>query len=470
MKFALLRCSTAHPLKESHASRETNVTGAYPPLGLAYLGAVLRGAGHQVRILDGDVLGLAPGPLLDLVEGDTQVVGFTSTTLAWPHTQAAARLARTRFPRATLVVGGPHVTAFPELTLRYSTFDLGVLGEGEETVLELARRLQAGASLADLPGCVTREEETIRTNLPGPFPEDLDRVPFPALDLLDLARYHSVVVREPFATMIASRGCPFRCAFCSQCYTGDRFRWPSAEYVLDEMTRNQREFGAREIVLFDETFGVNRKVALEVCEGIRRRGLSFRWNARTRLDVLDEELMAAMRSSGCYLLHLGIESGSQRILDKMNKGTNLDQIRRVVAGARRAGFRTHGYFMLGYPGETRREISATVRLSRSLGLDWASFTVTIPNPRTELHDQAVAEGLLDKDFWHKYIAGRTDGRIPFLASAECPEDYLVKTKRLAYFRFYTRPWTAARLAAGVVATGGATRLVQAAGLWLREVS
>jgi anaerobic magnesium-protoporphyrin IX monomethyl ester cyclase len=463
MKVALLRCSDATD------RRETNVTGIYPPLGLAYLGAMLQQEGHEAIILDGEAPRRSISEQLKEIPSDTDIIGITSTTLGWPVARQAAKIVRQQFPLATLVAGGPQVTAFPIESLQHSSFSVGIIGDGEWSLAEVVRRHESGAPLVGIPGTVYRQDDSIEVNPNVHWIKPLDDLPLPALELLPMKHYSSIVVKNPFITMLTSRGCPYKCSFCSQIYTGAHFRSHSAERILAEMERAEKVFSAQEIVLFDETFGANRKITGAVCAGIRSRGLRFRWNARTRIDLLDEDLLREMWGSGCYMLHLGIEAGSEQTLARMQKGITLDQIHRVVHMAHKIGFQLHGYFMLGYPGETRAQIKETVDLSMRLPLNWASYTVTIPNPRTLLQEQAEEAGLLSPSFWPDYVAGRTDGTIPVLSSQDCTASYLRSTKRNAYLRFYLRPETLLKQSGFVLRTGGAKRLAAGALLWLREV-
>lgn len=464
MEIVLVRC------RAELGPRETNVSGVYPPLGLAYVAAVLRQAGHGVTILDGEALRLSSAELLAQIPRSAAIVGFTSSTLAWPTVRHVARLAKQQAPQQVLVLGGPHVTAFPDESLQAAPFDAGVLGDGELSMVAIADRVSRGQPLDGLPGCAVRTAEGIRTNPAIAWIQDLDKLPMPALDLLPMNRYRSIGVCDPFVTMISSRGCPFRCAFCSQVYSGDRLRTRSPESIVEEMERAVKDYGAREIVLFDETFGVKRKDALRLCELIRQRGLKFRWNARTRIDAMDEEMLLALRSAGCYILHLGIESGTQRILDRMCKGINLEQVRKGTQLARKLGFVIHAYFMIGYPGETREEVETTLRFSRELPLDWASFTVALPHPRTKLCDIAVGEGRLPAKYWEQYTLGELPegAEIPAFESAEFSADDLKKAKRRAYIEFYGRPAVAWKTLRFFLSNGGLSRLAYAGRLWLRE--
>jgi radical SAM superfamily enzyme YgiQ (UPF0313 family) len=464
MRIALLRA------KDLEDAREANVSGVYPPLGLAYLAAYLRERGHEVTLHDGEAPARSISTLLREIHRDTSLIGVSSTTLGWPTARKTARLLRRRFGEIPLVIGGPHVTAFPDKTLEHSDYDLGVMGDGEWALAEIVARLARNEALSGIPGTVFRGEQGPEANHDVRWIRDLDSLPMPALDLLPMSLYSSVVVRQPFVAMLASRGCPYRCSFCSQIYTGETFRTHSAERILAEMERAERQLGAREIILFDETFGAKRGIAMEVCREIPRRGLSFRWNARTRIDLLDDELLSAMRAGGCYLLHLGIESGTQRILDRMRKGITIERIESTVRRAKRLGFQVHGYFMLGYPGETRGEVEETLAFSRRLPLDWASYTVTVPSPRTPLQQEAEDAGLLDADFWDRYMAGETARTLPTLGSPECDTAYLLKAKQHAYLRFYLRPGTLLGRSAFVLQTGGIHRLTTAGLLWMKELA
>jgi radical SAM superfamily enzyme YgiQ (UPF0313 family) len=276
------------------------------------------------------------------------------------------------------------------------------------------------------------------------------------------------MVREPFVTLVTSRGCPFRCSFCSQIYSGNTLRTHSPERIVADMEEAVRRYGAREVVLFDETFGVRRADALRVCALLGERGLDLRWNARTRIDVLDEELLRALLKAGCYALHLGVESGSQRILDQMNKKITVGQIRETLGLAARLGFRLHAYFMIGWPGETREEREQTLRFSRELPLDWASYTITIPNPLTPLFERAVRDGIIREDYWERYTLDSAPGPIPFFASPDCSERCLTRAKQGAYLRFYLRPRVLLRNLRFFRESGGWRRIPYAAYLWLKE--
>ncbi|KKL11611.1 hypothetical protein LCGC14_2544060, partial [marine sediment metagenome] len=418
------------------AMKESNITGIYPPLGITYLASGLRDNGFEVSIIDAQALNLSPQEVTESISKESEIIGFTSTTLVWPNTLKTMRTAKKRFPNKLIVVGGPQITAFPQDSLNHEFIDLGIYGEGEETMLELAQVYSKGANIQDIKGTVVRKNSRVFVNQPRPLIEDLNRLPFPAIDLFPYHLYRALTVQAPFYTMIASRGCPYRCTFCSQIYFGNRLRLRSAENVASEMEYYVKKKGAKELVMFDETFTISREFTLKLCRLIRERGLHFRWNIRTRVDTLDRKVLEALKGAGCQVIHLGIESGSNKTLKTMRKGITLKQIRET---AREIGIETRGYFMLGYPGETTQDIKKTLKFSRNLGLDWASFTITLPHPRTEIGEEAVKRGLVKKDFWKEFTLGRPIPRLSYFTTREYKEKDLERWRLRAYLLFYLRP-------------------------------
>jgi anaerobic magnesium-protoporphyrin IX monomethyl ester cyclase len=420
--------------------KESNITGIYPPLGIAYLSSYLRNNGLEVSIIDAQALNLSLQQVAETIPEESEIVSFTSTTLIWPNTLKTMKAVKERFPDKFIVVGGPQITAFPKDSLSHEFIDLGIYGEGEETMREVARAYSQGRDVRAIPGTVARKNGRIFTNKPRSLIKDLDQLPFPAIDLLPYHLYRALTVQRPFYTMIASRGCPYRCAFCSQIYFGNRLRLRSAENVAREMEYYVKKKGAKELVMFDETFALDRRFTLGLCRLIRERGLHFRWNIRTRVDTLDREVLEALKGAGCQVIHLGIESGSEKTLQAMRKGITRKQIRKTVHMAQEIGIETRGYFMLGYPGETVKDIRETIKFSRNLGLDWASFTITLPHPRTEIGKEAIKQGLVKKDFWKEFTLGRSTPRLSYFTTKEYDEKDLERWRFRAHLLFYLRPF------------------------------
>lgn len=449
--------------------RESNITGIYPPLGIAYLASYLRNNGFEVSIIDAQALNLSPQWVAESISKESEIIGFTSTTLIWPNTLKTMKAVKERCPDKFIVVGGPQITAFPQDSLSHEFIDLGIYGEGEETMLEVAQAYFKGADIQDIKGTVVRKNGRVFVNKPRPLIKDLDRLSFPAIDLLPYHLYRALTVRNPFYTMIASRGCPYRCAFCSQIYFGNRLRLRSAENVASEMEYYVKKKGAKELVMFDETFTINREFTLGLCRLIRERGLHFEWNIRTRVDTLDRKVLEALKGAGCQVIHLGIESGSEKILQAMRKGITRKQIRETIHMAREIGIETRGYFMLGYPGETTQDIRKTIRFSRNLGLDWASFTITLPHPRTEIGDEAVKKGLVKEDFWKDFTLGRPTPKLSYFTTKEYSERDLGRWRLMAYLLFYLRPFFLLRKIGKALRFGGLRKLLRDAIFIIRNL-
>lgn len=436
-----------------HAERTLQL---FPSLGILYLAGVLREEGFPVEVLDANAENLSAQEFHQRVrDSKARIVGLTSMTAGWPSTIEGAGIVRKALPEALVMVGGPQLSIHPELCLSFPQLDLGVCGDGEETLLEVARALAGGTSLEEIPGTVVKFDGEIRKNPDRTWHRDIDRYPFPAVELLDWSLYRALTVQTPFYTMVTTRGCPFKCRFCSQIYAGNTVRFRSPENVVDEIELYVRKHGAREIVFFDETFTLNKARVMKICELIRERGLVFRFDMRTRVDSLDEEMVLALREAGGQRVHFGIESGSQEILDRMGKQTTVDQVRTAVSLCKRHGFSTRGYFMIGYLGETPQTYSETLKVARELDLDWASFSITTPLPQTHLFDEARSLGLVDEGFWRDYTLLKSSRlQFPIIESEHWDEARLQKMLKRAYSSFYLRPRMVWRHLAGLHGWGG----------------
>jgi len=413
----------------------------YPSLGLGYLASYLRSHKYPVEILDAGALGLNSDEFGKKVsQSGADIAAITSTTIGWPGTVEAIRIIRKILPGAKIVVGGPHLSVFPRESISTARMDIGVIGDGEETLLEIAKNLEEGISLENIAGTIVFKNGEIKLNRPRPWIEDISDLPHPAVDLMPLKKYHCLTVEKPFFTMISSRGCPFKCGFCSQVYCGDTVRFRTPEDLVDEIETYVRDYNTREIIMFDETFTLDEARVLKICRLINKKKLNFRWNIRTRVDTITEEMLISLRKAGCYGLHMGVESGAPRILKIMKKGISLDQIRYAFKLAKKHGFMTRGYFMIGYLDEDRRTYKQTIDLARELNLDWVSFSITTPLPATDLLEESSRRGLVDPEYWKKYTLLETDNsEFPIISSNHWDRNELKRMMGDAYFSFYMRP-------------------------------
>ncbi len=413
----------------------------YPALGLGYIASYIREHGFPVDILDAHALNLTPEEFVERVKSsNADVVGITSTTIGWPGAVEAAKLVKKALPNTLLVVGGPQLSIYPKECLSFDPIDVGVIGDGEETFLEILKRVEAKESLKGILGTVVKIDGKIELNPPRPWIINLSSLPHPAVDLFPLDKYQCLTVDKPFFTMISTRGCPYKCGFCSQIYCGNRVRFRTPEDIVSEIETYVKKYGAKEIIMFDETFTLNEKRVLKICNLIKEKKLKFKWNIRTRVDTITEPMMKALKETGCYGLHMGVESGSPKILKIMRKGITLEQVRWAFSTAKKYGFITRGYFMIGYLDEDMETYKATVNLAKELDLDWASFSITTPLPATHLFDEAVKRGYIDPDFWKKYTLLQVSKKeFPHIPSPYWDEEKLQQMMNQAYFQFYLRP-------------------------------
>jgi anaerobic magnesium-protoporphyrin IX monomethyl ester cyclase len=359
----------------------------FPPLGVAYLAASLRKAGHSVQVLDCTFLSRKEA-VEQALASRADVVGFYCMVTMEEDCLGFARALRT--PGRLLIAGGPLPTCEPEAFVR--DFDLVVRGEGERTMVEILATHEAGADAALVPGVVSRrdgraeEGGALVSAPPRAFASDLDKLPFPARDLLPNREYIAFGRRAygaSITTVMSTRGCPFRCEFCSNVVFGESYRERSAPNVVDEIEQ-VLALGYERVSFADDVFTLDRRRVLAICDEIRRRGLRFTWECLGRVDTFDAEMAQAMKAAGCYRIFFGIESGNDGILKLMNKRITTAQAARAVTTAHGAGLEVGAFFIVCYPGETDDTVLDTLRFATSLPLDYLGLTMPYPLPGTAL--------------------------------------------------------------------------------------
>jgi anaerobic magnesium-protoporphyrin IX monomethyl ester cyclase len=396
----VLLISTPHPLEEA----------PLPPLSLAYLAASLEQHGIDVEILDFLVTRYTPEKLRrKLADYRPQLVGVTCVTLNYPRASRILKTCKAYDPSITTLIGGPHVTfALRETLLRSPWIDAIVIGEGERTLVQIATALERGKDFRQLPGIAFADEDMVVKTEPRPLIQDLDELPMPARQLLPLARYRALGMPS---TVITSRGCPYRCIFCSgRRMFGPKVRFRDPGLVVDEIEQIHRDFGFPRINIVDDTFTLNHRHAGQVCEELLRRKLKVKWAAFARADTVTAELAELMKRAGCDFVLFGVESADEGILKTIRKGITTDLVERGVKTATAAGIRVFNSFILGLPGESpetaRRSMAFAQRLDHTYGAKYG-FHVLSPIPGTELYERAEDYGLriLSRN-WARYDANQ----------------------------------------------------------------
>lgn len=415
-----------------------------PSLGLAYLAAVLERDGREVRIFECGIDDLSDEALVRaLGEGAFEVVGLTSFTPLFKEITETCAAIRRALPRVRLVLGGPHVTASPT-TLDPAHCDAAVMGEGEYVLRDLVRAWAGGASggLDGIPGLVT-----FRDGRPVPGPrrrllEDLDDLPLPARHLWPpLARhkaYAASIRHEPQACMIATRGCPARCTFCDRSVFGERLRVRSPARVVDEMESLSRDFGAGEIRFVDDSIAANRRFFDGLLDEMIRRGCRIPWLCHSRPGETPPDLLRKMHRAGCWQILFGIESGDDRVLALLKKGSTVEGNRRAIREAKEAGLVVRADFLLGHPGETMESMRRTLAFALEASPDYAHFNALNPLPGTAVYDRIRREAphLLERrERWRSRLEFEGERFVPPGVDPVAYERFIAE----CYRRFYFRP-------------------------------
>jgi len=407
-----------------------------PALGLLYVREVARQNGFDVDYLDADALGMGPDKVGQTVsKGDYDVVGLTVNSYNLTACVAVAVAIRRTSPKAFIVAGGVHPTIYPKETANLDTFDAAVAGEGEAAFSKILSARQNGEEPAGIPGVALAG--ALYLDRPEPI-KDLDSIPIPRSTGLPLEHYWSALARSrPVMPMITSRGCPFQCVFCDRPKLDRGLRLRSPDNVCEEIRIRQSE-GISEFSIYDDTFTANKKRTLKICAQIGALPEKIRFDCRTRVDTVDEEIFEALADAGCDRVYFGIESGDEKILKSIRKNTNLAQASKAVNSAKKAGLRTLGYYMLGLPGEDERAANKTIELAVALKTDFALIEVFIPMPETQAYETGLQSGKISVDYW----LGQAQKPDPFFAPPPWPgplKGHVAELARTAYRRVYLSP-------------------------------
>ena len=416
-------------------------TGLYPPLGLLYVASFAEHqTSHTIQVLDCLVDRPSYAHLEEEIrKRNPDLVGIQATTFTLIDTILTAKAVKRVDPSIPVVVGGPHVLIYPEETLAIREVDYIIRGEAEESFSGLIEALDHGGDLNLIPGLGYKSNGDLRLNPAPLLIDDLDRLPIPARHLVPQERYHSVLAElTPITTMMTSRGCPMQCIFCDRPHLGKRFRYRSAESVTDEMALCC-DLGIKEIFVYDDTFSIRKDRVLDICQAINDRKIDIRWDIRAHINTIDEEVLDALASAGCLRIHYGVESGNREILKVLRKGIDLERTRRVFHMTRDRGITTLAYFMIGNPGETRRQIEETFRFARMLDPDFVHISLTTPFPGTELYRLGLQNGLYTRDYWRDFARCPQPGFVPRVWEEVLSREELIRMMRRGYRRFYMRP-------------------------------
>lgn len=354
-----------------------------PPLGLLYIAAVLEEAKYPVEILD---LPLIPRNKWSEAIGKPDIVGITVMAATIHEAKEVLRIAKLNNPKAIVVAGGPHTSALPEETLKEG-FDAVVVGEGEYTFLSLVQKVYAGKPF----------DKVIVSS-----PVDVNRLPFPARHLINLKDYTRKVLGKPGVSIMASRGCPYHCAFCCKAVHKGPARFRAVDSVVQEIKEIIEEYGIRTFKFDDDSFTINRKRLYKLCDELEKLDIRFRCHGNARIDTYEDFLK--LHKAGCREIIFGVETGSQHVLNLVNKQVTVEQNRQAIINAKKAGLVVRVNLMVGNPGESWKSIKETVDFMWKTKPQLWIVTNFIPLPGCSIWNNPSKYGIeiLEHD-WKQYF-------------------------------------------------------------------
>jgi radical SAM superfamily enzyme YgiQ (UPF0313 family) len=415
----------------------------WPPISLALLGTIAEKWG-PVRLLDGEVESITMDELIRDLQGfgpDLVVVntGFPSID----SDMAIAKRIKEAIPKVLVLAFGVYFTMLEkEAFQNYPFLDFCIAGEPEMAFAELLQSLnQTQPTLGEIRGLMYRDGDDLRANPPRPLLEDLDLLPLPDRGLLKNERYRLPHNNKVFTLINTARGCPYSCTYCIvKTYYGKKVRRHSLARILEEVQTCREKFGIQDFLFWEEVFSLDKNFVREFCQAVIDRRWDIHWAATTRVTAVDAETLSLMRRAGCYLIGLGIESGSQSILDTARKNQKLEDVREAVKLAKQEKIQTMGHFIFGLPGETRDTAEETIRFMLDLDLDYMQCYCAVPYPKTELGEMAKTQGWIHAEKWSDYDFGGNS----ILQTGTMKREDVDHFRRKAFRRFYFRPAYIAR--------------------------
>lgn len=462
MRILLLNPPSEHTVAEytdpSDLSRRGAVEiedfGRFPPLGLLYIMASLRQKApeHELFFLDCVAEHIGHADLAARIAGYApDVVGITSFTMSLYDVCLAARTIRSICPQVHICLGGHHPIAFPLEAAELPEFDSIVVGEGEEAFPALVKALQDGSDFTLITGVYTRESiQSYRNNtikdprflssvmVPPAYVQNIDNLPAPDRSVISHLNYRSIVgATGNLATMISSRGCPYRCTYCDVPFK--HYRQRSIASVADEI-KGCLEAGYTEVHFYDDLFNITSQRVIYFCREIMRRGYKFTWDFRGRVNGVTRESLVHAKMAGCRMISFGVETGSDEGLRQLEKDTTTDQVRQVFRWCRELGILTVADFMIGMPFEkSADDVRRNVDFLLEIDPDYAQFSILSLFPNTELFADAARRGLINPDRWHAFARSPTPDFYVDHWEENLTVAELLRLQNESYRSFYLRP-------------------------------
>jgi len=420
------------------------VLGELQPYNLCSLAAATKMAGFETTIIDAPALKLSiQQTAAQIILSNPDYIGITATTCSITNAHLLATEIKKQLPQIIIIVGGVHISALPQETLKaFKNFDIGVIGEGEITIVNLLKTLKEDTSLDQVNGIIFKKNNSLYVTPAQSLIEDLDMLPFPSWNLLsDFNLYHpnlSSLHRLPIASLVTSRGCTQKCTFCDKSVFGNRVRTHSPKYIIKMIKELKNTYSIKEVIFKDHDFAFSEERILKICHQLKESGLALSWSCMLRADKVNKNILQAMKESGCWQIGLGIESGSPQILKDLIKNLNPEKIHNNINLIKNFNFNLIGYFILGTPTETRETITETRNFIRKSRLDSIKLNFFTAYPGSPIYQNLkiaknltetwpylnssrptfIPENLTEQELWHssKKILKEFYLRLPTLLS------------------------------------------------------
>jgi len=406
----------------AHAKKARSVM---PPLGLLSLASYLKSR-HDVYVVDMVLSGETHNDLPDLLNSiKPDIVGATAVMTLWPSVLNIFKTTKELDQSVRTVVGGPNATFYPAETLQHKDIDFLIVGNGEKPLMSLCDCLSKGGCGDGIENCYVQGISYRQFHCSYSKDYSMDNFPFPDRSFLPYRKYTVPFCPDnPSTTMVTSQGCPFKCHFCTQARPPVQFR--SIDAIIDELEDIQH-LGIRSVLFQDELFTIQKKRVKAICNELTKRDINLHWTIKSRIDTIDQEMLTLMKSTGCFNIHFGIESGNDKTLKRMNKGYTCAQIKQAVDMVKSEGLSCTGNFMLAYPGESEKDILETIEFAKDLSMVISQFFLTIDGPSSVLFEEAIKVGRRTHDHLRDFVKNPFDFTTPielFSASDRFTQDQL----------------------------------------------
>lgn len=424
-------------IREGRCTQEEGIwSTVWPPVSLCTLAAMLRAENIEVHLRDCSASGLKLEELMSQMKSiSPDIIIWSTGTPSIISDLKIAEIFKAHFPTTKTAVFGTHVTALDEKVLNAnSDIDFIIRNEPEETAVELIKAIKDQRDIKTIEGLSFIEKGRFLCNPTRDFIGDLDSMPMPAWDLINIEDYKLPLINEKYLIVAPLRGCPYSCSFCTcQTYYGKKLRKKKVSLVVDEIEFNKKHYGVDHIFFWAETFVLDRNYIKDLCNEMLKRKVNIRWVSNSRTDIITQDLMNLMAKSGCFMMSFGIETGNQEVLDLTKKGTKVNQARECIEWAREAGITTVGHFILGLPGETKESMEQTIQYAKEVGVHFAQFYHAVPFPGSRLYNEALEKGWVSDQSFDRF---RQDS--PMMEINGLKAEVIEKYQKRAMSEFYLR--------------------------------